>query len=979
MRSKSLNRAESRCRVAVLVALVCAVATVAGADSKGSAAEELFAGRVLPLFKEKCLACHGEDAEKIKGGLDMRSLQGLLQGGDSGKPSIVAGKPEQSPLYLAVTRKHEDDWSAMPPKENDRLTDAQVAYLKDWIAGGAPWPDEAKLKQLAAAAADKWSAEDGVPVKTSGGLADEWTNRRYQPESLWAYRPLAKPELPKLVNLRSEISNRKSEIVNPIDAFLEVRLRELGLEPAPPADRRTLIRRATFDLIGLPPKPAEIAAFVNDPRPDTEAFAEVVERLLASPHYGERWGRHWLDVVRYADSSGFANDYERGNAWRYRDYVIRAFNEDKPYPQFIKEQIAGDELYENAQPGTRNPELLVAAGFLRMGPWELTGMEVARIARQKFLDDVTDSVGQVFLGHTMRCAKCHDHKFDPVPTRDYYSLMGVFATTQLAERETPFLTEENKANFAERQYLQARLKEFQQVAKRLDAKEEAAARKWCEERGLPYIPRNQGLKNGVAEENLPPKHVGFEVEDYGIERISRKGMERLRWELDRYEPYALSVYSGATPEMRGVYRPLRMPGDPMKDGELEKSHILTGGDAFSPAAEVRPGALSALEAFVPALREVKIPQTPTGRRTALAEWIAHPENPLTLRSVVNRIWQWHFNQPIAGNPNNFGATGKPPTHPELLDWLAVTFRDHGGSWKQMHRLILSSEAYRRASSHPDPKLLAEKDPAGTSYAVFQPRRLTAEELRDGMLAVTGELNPMVGGIPNRPEMNLEAALQPRQVMGTFAAAWQPNPKPEQRHRRSIYALRLRGLADPFFEVFNAPGPDDSCEARDASTVTPQVFSLFNSQISYDRAVAFAARLMRERGARNAERGIDGTGAEAAASSALRASRSAIIERAFQLAYGRAPTAEETRACLDHWQKMTGRHRGLDLTKPEYPTEVVRDAVEENTGEKFSFTEKLEFYDDFQPDLKLADVDAETRGLAELCLVLFNANEFVYVY
>lgn len=947
----------------IVLALFSLTASV-GSALTGSAAEPanaelLFAGRILPLFKDKCFACHGDDLKKLKGGLDMRSRAGLLKGGDSEQPAIVPGDPATSPLFLVVTRLHEDEnWLAMPPKENDKLTDPQIQYIKDWITGGAPWPGEQKLKELAKQAADKWSAEDGVPVKTSGGLAAEWTNRRYKPDALWAYQPLKKLAVP-------EFRDPRSAIRNPIDAFLQVRLTELGIPPAPLADRPTLIRRATYDLTGLPPKAAEIDAFVKDPRPDADAFAGVVERLIASPHYGERWARHWLDVVRYADSSGFANDYERGNTWRYRDYVIRAFNDDKSYAQFVREQIAGDELYDNAEPATRNPEHLVAAGYLRMGPWELTGMEVAKIARQKFLDDVTDSVGQVFLGHTMRCAKCHDHKFDPVPTRDYYSLMSVFATTQLAERQAPFLPGENRGGFEERKYLEARRQEFQQIARRLDDKEEAAARKWCEGRGLPYVTRNQGLKQGLPEEKLPPKNVGFEVEDYGLERISRKGMERLRWELERYEPVAFTVYNGVSRNQSSITSPQRMPVDRMTGGELEQSHILTGGDAFSPAAEVTPGVLTALEAFIPALAGIQIPATAEGRRTALAAWITHPENPLTLRSVVNRIWQWHFNQPIAGNPNNFGATGKPPTHPELLDWLAVTFREQGGSWKAMHRLIMSSEAYRRSSAHPDAKLLGGKDPHGTSYAVFKPRRLTAEELRDSMLAVTGELNPQVGGIPNRPEMNLEAALQPRMVMGTFAAAWQPNPLPEQRHRRSIYALKLRGLADPFMEVFNAPGPDDSCESRDASTVTPQVFSLFNSQASYDRAVALAVRLQKEQATTN--------------NSAIRNPQSAIIQRAFRLAYGRAPATEEIEACLAHWQKMTARHQHLTLEKPKYPTEVVRDAVEENTGEKFSFTEQLEFYRDFQPDLKLTDVDAETRGLAELCLVLLNANEFVYVY
>ncbi len=297
----------------------------------------------------------------MKGGLDMRTRVSTLIGGDSGKRAFIEGKPEESPLFLAVTRAHDDDWKAMPPKEADKLYAEQVAWIKEWIAGGAPWPDEARVQIVAKANEAKWSAEDGVTAVTSGGQSPEWTNRRYKPEGLWAYQPVKKP---------SPLESSG----NPIDAFIAAKM-PADLHPAPAADRVTLIRRATFDLTGLPPKPEAVDGFVNDPLPDAEAFAKVIECLLASPHYGERMTQHWLDVTRYADTSGFANDYERGNAWRYRDYVVRAFNADKRYDQFVREQIAGDEI------GPNNPEMLVATGFLRMGPWELTGMEVAKIER----------------------------------------------------------------------------------------------------------------------------------------------------------------------------------------------------------------------------------------------------------------------------------------------------------------------------------------------------------------------------------------------------------------------------------------------------------------------------------------------------------------------------------------------------------------------------------------------------------------------
>jgi hypothetical protein len=949
--------------------IIASFVLVLAASLQAEDATALFVRRVWPLFQEKCLACHGNDEQKIKGGFDMRTLESALKGGESETKAIVPGKPEESPLYLASTRLHEADWEPMPPKEADKLYAPQLAWIKAWIAGGAPWPDEAKRIAIAKANAEKWSAEDGLTVKTTGALSPEWANRRYKPEGLWAYQPVKKPAV-------------KSP--NPIDELIALNMPE-GVSPAPPADARTFIRRATFDLTGLPPTPEEIAAFEKEFIQDqASSIQHLINRLLASPHYGERMARHWLDVTRYADSSGFANDYERGNAWRYRDYVVRSFNTDKPYDQFIKEQIAGDEM----QPD--NPELLIATGFLRMGPWELTGMEVAKVARQRFLDDVTNSVGETFLAHSLQCARCHDHKFDPVPTHDYYSMQACFSTTQLAERPAPFLPSENTSGFEEKKYLETRRIEHMATLARLDDKLLTNAEKWFAEKKLDPTTWNKAVvsarafianggkmkknrsftgvfetaraalqKQNIPEDQYPPKLVGFDPEDYGNERVARKGLERLKWELERYEPFAFSVYDGLTPQVTSIYQPIRMPQDRMTTGELEQTAILGGGDPFSPTQPVKPGVLSVLG-------NVEFPDAIEGRRTALANWIASKTNPLTTRAIVNRLWLWHFGQAIAGNPNNFGSTGKRPTHPELLDWLAATLVEKNWSIKEMHRVIMTSAAYRRSSdqegSAGTPARIADKisptplshEEAAKAYAVFKPRRLMAEEMRDAMLSITGELNPTLGGIPNRPEINIEVAMQPRQVMGTFAAAWVPNAQPEQRHRRSLYALKIRGVRDPFMEVFNEPGPDFSCEARDVSTVTPQVFSLFNGQASYDRALALANRVMKEKPAD-------------------------VISRTFQLTYGRPPSAEEKTACTSHWQAMVARQATIAFKQPQPPLAVKRDAVEENTGEKFSFQEKLPGYADFVPDLQPADVDAQTRALADVCLALLNSNEFVYLY
>ena len=550
----------------------------------------------------------------------MRTMEGLLKGGDSGEPALAPGKPEESPLYLAAARS-DKDWKAMPPKENDKLIGEQLSAIWQWIAGAAPWPNEARRLEIAKASADKWAAEDGAPVKTSGGLSAEWTNRKYKPENLWAYQPLK-------VSISPDYDPRAGGR-NPIDLLIDAKLARAGLAPAPAADRRTLIRRATFDLLGLPPAPLEIDAFLRDPAPDSEAFSKVVERLLASPHYGEQWGRHWLDVTRYADSSGFANDYIRGNAWRYRDYVVRAFNEDKPYDDFIREQIAGDEIAESAAPERRGCCRQVAtsadcaSGFLRMGPWELTAMEVAKIARQRYLDDVTQSVGETFLAQALQCARCHDHKFDPIPTRDYYSLQAVFATTQFAERPAAFSLSENTAGFSEKKYLEQRRAQYTSILHALDEKSFAAGRAWMKEKGIDPEPFEQTLREelgktakrgreagylevraammrkGIPEDQVPPKQAGFLPADFGMDRIARKGLERLKWELDRYEPIAFSVYEGRTPDVKFVSAPIRIPPHPMEDGELEETSILAGGNPFSPTLKVTPAVLSAADAISP--------------------------------------------------------------------------------------------------------------------------------------------------------------------------------------------------------------------------------------------------------------------------------------------------------------------------------------------------------------------------------------------
>ena len=908
-------------------------------------ADKLFALKVRPLLREKCLACHGADPEKTEGRFDLTSREKLLTGGESfGSDVVVPGNAAESYLYSIVKRAEPD--FAMPPKESEQLTEEETWWIRDWINGGAPWPDDKRVAEIY----DRYA--EGVTWTTSGGLSDEWTKRKYKPEDLWAYQPLWKNEGGRLKNATSSAA---------IDVLIGDRMQAAGVKTAPGANRQILIRRAFFDLTGLPPIPGDVAAFVGDSRSDDVVCAELIDQLLDSPHYGEQWGRHWLDVVRYADSSGFANDWERPNAWRYRDYVIRAFNDDKPYDQFIREQIAGDEIVARRKADGGKPdsatatdtELLLAAGFLRMGPWEHTGMSVAKVTRQLFLDDITDSVGQVFLAHALQCCRCHDHKFDPIPTEDYYSFQAVFATTQFAEVDTEWLAGENQSGIEEdRGYHQMRQQANSEMLSVLSKKKADNDREWFEERGLPYKSRAEAKQARAPQEHFPPNNLLKTPNDFGQDRIGRKWQLRFPWELDRYQSIAFTVYSGKTPAMRNVAARIRKPPNPMAKGRLENTAILTGGDLFAPAKPVAPAVLSA----VPGGLEFEVPDTVEGRRSALADWIASPQNTLTARVMVNRIWQHHFGRGLAGNPNNFGTTGKKPTHPELLDWLAGEFIRSGWSVKHMHRLIMMSDTYRQSSSHPDAKSLAEKDSGSQLYAAFRPRRLTAEELRDAMLAVSGELNPAIGGIPIRSDMNLEAALQPRMIMGTFAPSYVPNPKPEDRNRRSVYALKLRGHRDPMMETFNQPGSEKSCEIRDSSTISPQALTLLNSDETNDRALAFAADVRRK------------TDSDKSA-----------IEAIFQRAFGRRPAAEETAAAIQHWREMEIVQSRLTFQPREYPTEVVRRASEENTGEPFTFTERLFVYDDYVHDLQPHEVDAKTRALADVCLAILNSNEFVFVY
>jgi len=887
----------------LVAVLVSGTGQVRGSDEQPG--DVIFAWKVLPLLKTRCFACHGADPKKREAELDLRDRAGLVKGGSSEQPAIVPGKPLQSPLYLAVTRKYADDWPAMPPKENDKLTGDQMQFVKLWIAAGAPWPKPRRLAELLKQK-NPWQVAGGVRIPTSGGLTRDWSERVYRPENLWAYQPVKRPQPP-------------DSAANPIDAFINRRL-PAGLTLAPAADRLTLIRRVTFDLTGLPPTRKQVDTFINDAAPG--AYRRLVDRLLDSPHYGEQMAVRWLDVVRYADSAGFSNDFPRPNAWRYRDYVVRSFNDDKPYDQFIREQIAGDEI------NPQDPDHLIATGYLRMGPWEHTAMSVAAVTRQQFLDDVVNAVGVTFLAHELRCAKCHDHKFDPIPTRDYYRMQAIFSPVQFADRRLPYQPDENQRGMAEGR-----------------ARFEA-------------LSRAEGVRSilTLPESERPVAAFDADSERIGHDKVRKKRAQQLQHELKRYRPLALSVYSGknARTSSHKIIHQLP-PAKARKNATADPIHILKGGSIESPGARVQPGVLSFVAGSASA--SAVTPAT-EGRRRALAEWIASAENPLTARVIVNRLWLWHFGQPLAGNPNNFGATGKKPTHPQLLEWLAATLVEDGWSFKKLQRRIVLSATYRRSSQHPQPEQLQRLDPQHVSQAAFRPRRLTAEELRDALLAVSGELNREVGGLPAHPEINQEVAMQPRHIMGSVGPAYQADRLPAQRNRRTIYAERIRTLADPMLEVFNKPGPDLSCERRDNSTIAPQAFTLLNSPIVHARALALAARLEREQPG-NLE---------------------AQLTQAFLLSYQRRPSATEIQLCRKHWRQMTRLHAAQPAVNRQPPRYVVRQMVEEMTGLAFWWVEDLDIYSSgYVTDLQPADVGPQIRAMADVCLVLFNSNEFNYVY
>ena len=919
-----------------------------------SESEKHFAVAVLPILQQRCLACHGKDPDDIKGEFNVSNIDAILKGGESGSPGMIRGNSKSSLMMEAIRW----DGLEMPPKENDRLSEKEIDAVGRWIDEGAVWPDSKRLELIKKSAGETGKVT-GKIIATSGGLSEDWDNRRYKETDVWAFAPVVKPIVPESL----------WDSTSAIDAFVESKIANSDLKPADLASPEVLVRRAYYDLLGLPPSIEETTTFVEAFNQDPKgSWDRLIDDLLASPHYGERWGQHWLDVVRYADTSGFSNDYERSNAWRYRDYVIRSFNEDLPYDQFIIQQIAGDELAkEESEPGPDLSKLslvegLVSTGFLRMGPWEHTAMTPEKVSRQIYLDDVTNAVGETFLSTPLKCCKCHDHKFDPIPTRDYYRIYAAFSTTQPAEMKAEFLDNESRLGFIEqKKHVETLLAHATEKMNRLYAKRELAAKEWYKERGregdyVPYEKRRQPTLTGEK----PRRFIGLSIAEEGELKVREQDVRIWTRRMERFEPLAQSVFNGGDYIHSSLK--LREPANKFQRSKVKpvtKAKILDGGSVYAPSIEVTPGVLSAVGLkSSPSTDEdpYGLTESVDGRRLGLARWIADTKNSLAVRSIVNRVWSLHFGRGIAGNPNNLGATGKSPTHPLLLDYLAAEFVANGRSIKWLNKKIMTSNVYQRASSHPDYKNITNVDPNNHLLTYFNPRRLTAEELRDTMLLLSDELNLAVGGLPIRPEINLEVALSPRMIQFSLAPGYQPDATPSQRNRRSVYIQRIRGLSDPLLEVFDKPNSSESCEMRDSASVTPQVFTLLNSDVVTKRSIAMALRLQNEEGSVEQQ-----------------------IERGYRRALAKQPSPTMLQRLLKHHEEMVAYHREHPPEKEILPTEVTRRVVEEFSGEAFEYQERLDIYENYSPDKQASDVDAETRALADVCLLFLNSNEFMFVY
>ena len=736
---------------------------------------EFFAARVRPLLETKCLGCHADDPQ---GGLRMDSREAFLRGGTSG-PAIIPGDPDASLLVLAVHYRHDLKMPLTGP-----LSLAETETLARWVKDGAAWKS------------------DPAPASEPYVISAEH-------KSHWAFQPLADVAVPSVP--------AAGPSDNAIDRFLLAKLGLAGLEASDPASKRALIRRVTYDLTGLPPSPAEIEAFLADDSGD--AWTNLVEKLLDSPRYGERWGRHWLDLVRYADTAGDSGDFPVPEAYKYRNYVIDSFQRDRPYDEFVREQIAGD-LLESDTEGERW-DRVIATGYLAIS--RRIGVNPHNL-RHIMLEDAIDNLGKTFLGLSVQCARCHDHKFDPIPTADYYSLYGILDSSVF-----PHPGAEHRPHRTDFVY-----RVGEEAAKKVRASYAAELTDW-NEREREKFREYQSFQNMLV--TTPGRNREVVWGELQVLRAER------------------AVFARTEPSLETAYA--------IREGSPRDVPIHRAGDPKAPGPMVRRG-------FLQILGGAKLPPGYSGSgRLMLAEWIADPQNPLTARVMVNRIWHHHFGAGLVRTTSDFGVRGAQPTHPELLDYLAKYFIDSGWSVKAVHRLILSSSAYRRSSSDNDASF--ETDPRNLLLWRFNRRRLDAEQIRDSVLAFSGDLDDTRGNRHPFPH---------RQTY--FYRQHEPFSEFFPTNRRSVYIMQPRIQKHPYLDLFDGPDGNLPMSERKSTTTTLQALYLMNSEFVHEQSRAIAERLT--------EAG-DGPGA--------------FLARTTQAIYGRPPRPEEAGRAAAYFQQAEG--------------------------------------------------------------------------
>ena len=771
----------------------------------------------------------------------------------------------------------------------------------------------------------------GIAAEPGSGTPDPFTPKE---RSHWAFQPVRRPTPPSV--------SHADLIQSPVDAFLLKSLEASGQTFSPPADRATLLRRVKFDLVGLPPTPDELAEFLADESPD--AYEQLVDRLLASPHYGETWGRLWLDVVRFADTAGYNADPLRPLAWQYRDYVIRAFNEDVPYDRFLAEQLAGDELF----PDDRNAR--IATGYLRMWPDESNASNIL-LARQDALNDLTGNLGAAVLGLSLACAQCHDHKFDPLPQRDFFTLQAFFAGLTPVDR-APVGNREalNRYRQARQEWLDA----TEPIRRELQELEAAARIPLTADRRTKFPAvvleaidthpdRRTTLQRQLAF--WSERQVDFKEADL-LKRMSNDARSR-REELKKQ----LAARQAAAPKPPDEVAALTIA----EFDDIPPTAVLSSGSYDRPEDAVNPGTLSVL---LPAGASSEAPVSPSGvgssgRRTALVRWLTNPQHPLTARVFVNRLWQEHFGRGLVENANDFGTQSPPPRHRELLDWLAAELmgeamsasgtdepgaRKSFGSVKRLQRQIVTSSAYRQAARHEGSDSPAsDAAEANELLSAYPRRRLSAERVRDAMLAVSGELNPALTGPGVCPP--LPAGYNGRE-------AWKVSESRRDQSRRSVYILAKRNLPFPMLQAFDLPDMHESCACRSKTTTAPQALMLLNGEFVRTQSAALARRLVETSG---------------------RTDRVALIEAAWRQVLGRDPESTETHATLDFFARQEHLAEA-----DESLFETLRASVVPAAKPKPNETAEA------APAYAETGHEAFDAALTDLCHALLNTSEFLFI-